>query len=192
MTGLESSRLAAETSHPAVTFENEIDEATVARLYALYVTAFEPLRDQAAARQLLDRDEFVEIIADPRVTKVLYRRDDEALGVAALTNELDLVPWISQEYFRALYPEHAARRAIFYLPLAFVDPDQRGEHLLDQLIVAVGERLLTLKAVCGYDICAFNNRSFAFNQRITAALQRVTAIDARVVDTQTFYVVGAA
>ena len=174
-----------------ITHDAEVDDATAEKLYAIYQDAFGPLQSLSAARQVLHHDEFFEIIEDPRVFKVLGWRGGEPVAVAALTNTLETVPWISPEYYRRLYPEHAARNAIYYLPLAFVGPARRGEHLLDQLLVDIAERLIALDAVCGYDLCAYNNHTFAFADRIESALQTVTAIDAGVLDTQTFYAVRA-
>ena len=70
---------------------------------------------------------------------------------------LETVPWISPAYFAHHYPEQTARDAVYYLGFILVDHDHRRSHLFIDLIRRVTETLVDARAMCAYDICAYND-----------------------------------
>lgn len=171
-----------------VTVETAIDDATADMFYDLYLDAFDALRKRAVARQVLHRNEFFEEMSDPRVWKyVAWDRSGRPCGLTTLTRHLDTVPWISPEYFSAHYPEHSARQAIYYLGFTLVSAEQRRSRVFEQMIAKIVDRMVVDKAVCAYDICAYNNEALRFADNIEAMLHRSAAVTVDRLDTQTYY-----
>lgn len=158
--------------------------------YHLYEAAFGPLRVQALARQVLTASEFSDQMTDGTVVKYVAR--DEAgrpVGLCTLTRRLESVPWISPEYFADRYPEHWARGAIYYLGFVLAHPAQRHARFIDQLIdVGIGE-LVEQRAVCAYDLCAYNDDTLGLGARITQSVERLSGVAPRLTDTQSYYTV---
>ncbi|GAA2106886.1 hypothetical protein GCM10009841_26470 [Microlunatus panaciterrae] len=171
-----------------ITVESEVSVEHAEMFYQLYLVAFEPLRHRAVARQVLHRDEFFEEMHDPRVWKYVAWDDaGQPIGLTTLTKDLSTVPWISPEYFTSRYPEHAARDAIYYLGFTLADPRQRLSRLFFQMLDAVVGRLVDDRAVCAYDVCAYNNESMRFGRNIELALHRLADVDVETIDAQTYY-----
>jgi hypothetical protein len=137
---------------------------------------------------VLYRDEFFEEMRDPRVWKYLTRdRSGQACGLSTLTQHLETVPWISPEYFAAHYPEHAARRAIYYLGFTLVSAEHRRSRVFEQMISMIVDRIVADNGVCAYDICAYNNEALRFADNIEALLHRSATVTVDRLDTQTYY-----
>jgi len=54
--------------------------------------------------------------------------------------------------------------------------------------LALAERVAEDRAVCGYDICAFNNQAMRFDEHIETMLNRCRRVPVERLDTQTYYV----
>jgi hypothetical protein len=122
-----------------VTISNRIDPVHLPRLWEIYRTAFEPLRELALLNHLYPRDVFEELLLDDRVFKIIGWRDGEPLGIAAATNQLELVPQISPPFLHRRYPEHAARDAIYFGIFVCVDVNARVNSLTGRLIAGMGQ-----------------------------------------------------
>ncbi|HEY5981218.1 MAG TPA: hypothetical protein VIT41_16460 [Microlunatus sp.] len=170
-----------------VTIETAIDDEHAEGFYRLYLDAFEPLRTRAAARQVLHRDEFLDDMRDPRVFKYVGWSSGRPIALATMTRHLETVPWISPEYFRARYPEHAARRAIYYLGFTLVHPTNDTPRALEQMIAAGVGRLVQARAVCAFDVCAYNDVGRQFTARVTETLHRLADVTVDRLDSQRYY-----
>ena len=172
-----------------VTVLTVLDEPTARLFWELYVTAFGPLRTRAAQRQVLHEDEFYEEMNDPRVWKyVVYDSSGQPVGLSTLTKHLDAITWISPEYYAARYPQHYARQAVYYLGFALVAKGARHLSSFATMIEAIAQRVIDDRAVCGYDICAFNNEAMRFDVTIEAMLNRRHHVPVERLDSQTYYV----
>lgn len=174
-----------------ITVETRLNEPNAEAFYQLYLAAFGPLRSQAAARQVLHREEFLADMVDPRVHK--YVAWDEAgrpSAMATITRHLEVVPWISPEYFAAHYPEQASRHAIYYLGFALVDPRHGGEGLLERLIVAGLAPLVRAGALCAFDVCAFNRVHRDLVERVQRIVRRHADCVVEEIDAQFYYAVN--
>lgn len=170
-----------------ITIETTIDLQHAEVFYELYLKAFGPLRTRAAARQVLHREEFFYEMADERVWKyVAWRDPDTPIALATMTKFLETVPWISPEYFKARYPEHAARDAIYYLGFTLVDPKSRDPRVFEGMFQLGMQRLINDHAVCAWDLCAYNE-NLGFANRIEKLLHRWADLEVFPVDTQTYY-----
>jgi hypothetical protein len=175
-------------SRTRITVETEIPVQDAADFYGLYAAAFEPLRPSAVARQVLYEREFFEEMADPRVLKyVAWDPHDRPIGLSTLTRHLETIPWISPQYFTAHFPEHAARRAIYYLGFTLVHASTRRSRVFAEMIGAIVRRLVAERAVCAYDICSYNNRVLRLAGNIEALLHRTADVSVEVVDSQAYY-----
>ena len=174
-----------------VSVERVLDEPSVAMFYALYLTAFGPMRTRAAARHVLREDEFAADMTDPRVDKyVAWSSDGAPVGLTTLTNDLTAVPWISPEYFAAQFPEHTTRGAVYYLGFTLVDPRARGATVFHDMMAHVLQRLVAERAVVACDIAAYNNTVHSFDANLVAMLTATAEVNVEVLDTQTYYAAG--
>src|SRR5918998_1867761 len=133
-------------------------------LLRLYHRAFEPLKVQAAARQVLNREEFLGQLEDHRVDKyVAWDASGEPAGIITLTRHLHAVPWISPEFFAARYPEQWARNAVYYLGFALARPTTQEPRFLETAVRMAMETLALERPVIAYDICFYNSYVRAFS-----------------------------
>lgn len=177
------------TGRQQVTVLSELDDTTARMFWELYVAAFGPLRTRAAARQVLHEDEFFEEMADPRVWKyVVHDVTGTAVGLTTLTKHLETVPWISPEYYEARFPQYFARQAVYYLGFTLVAEGARHLSSFATMLEAVADRVAADHAVCGYDICAFNNEAMRFDVNIEAMLNRKRRVPVERLDSQTYYI----
>lgn len=170
----------------SITIETAMDAQHAAAFYELYLDAFGPLRTRAAARQVLHRDEFFTEMGDERVWKyVAWNEDGEAIGLSTLTQALETVPWISPDYFRHRFPDHAARDAIYYLGFVLAHPNTERRRVFEEMLLAWRERLIADRAICAWDMCAYN-RDIGFGDRIENLL-RPYDVEVVGLDSQTYY-----
>jgi len=171
-----------------ITVETVVEGEAVDLFYELYVEAFAPLRTEAVARHVLHEEEFLEEMVNPLVDKyVAWDADGRAIALATLTRHMETVPWIEPEYFAHRFPDAAERGAIFYLGFILVDRAHRRSRLFSEITEAVIRRVVENRGVCGWDICAFNNRTVGLSEVVKALSDSVAPIDVEVLDTQTYY-----
>lgn len=159
----------------------------------VYRAAFEPLETRAAARQSLTDDEFVEELAHPAVLKWLAWDDDHAdggrpAGMAFVTTDLSIVPWISLPYYQAHFPEHYARKAIYYFGGLLVHPEYQGSSAAAELLEASLGRCAADHAIAAFDCCGFNVEVKHFTDHIAEVCRRVSIeCDLQEIDVQRYY-----
>ncbi len=172
----------------AISVETEVDTDTAATYYRLYRETFGALETKAVARQLLSEDEFFEEMRDPRVHKyVAWDESGEAIGMSTLTADLETVPWISPGYFAHHYPEHTARRAVYYLGFTLVHRQRRQTRIFRAMVERIVELLVAERAVCAWDICAFNDEMLGLNDNIERILHGCADVTVAPIDRQTYY-----
>lgn len=136
-----------------ITVEQQLHPDTIKALYEVYAQVFGPLRTRAAARQLLTEDEFIAEMCDERIDKyVVWRDDGRPAALTTLATDLNAVPWISQDFYTTRFPDHAARKAIFYLGYTLVHPDLDGEDITAQITAQLVQRIHQSSAVCAFDV----------------------------------------
>ena len=172
-----------------VTVEQDLGPEMAASFYDLYHESFRELQAHAVARQLLHREEFLEEMHDPRVHKyVAWSDGGEPIGLSTLTNHLETVPWISPEYFAHHYPDAFARGAVYYVGFTLVRPAFRQVRVFQAMVESMGAAVEPLRAVVGWDICAFNDESFSFGEHAARAMGRTGEVTVQPIDRQTYYV----
>jgi hypothetical protein len=171
-----------------VTFEATVSGDVAEAFWKLYLAAFEPLRTRAAARHVLHREEFDEEMADPRVLKLLAHDElGEPVGLTTLATDLAAVPWVSPEFFATRYPEHAARKAVWYIGFTLAHPGRRSTRTFMDMIDALVAHLAANRVVCAYDVSRFNDDSLRFADNLRRHLERTQDVTVETVDQQTYY-----
>lgn len=170
-----------------VTIEAAVDDVHAEEFYQLYLAAFGPMRTRAAARQVLHRDEFMADMTDSRVHKYVGWHEGRPITLATMTHHLETVPWISPDFYRARFPEHAARNAIFYLGFILAHPSSQVHQALEQMVEVGVRRLVEAHAVCAFDVCAYNDITRSFTARMTQMLHRHSEVRVMRLDNQQYY-----
>ena len=164
--------------------------ANVAEEFRLiYRAAFEPLMTKAPARQWLTDEEFMHDMEDPSVLKFVARThdDDEIVALGLMSTDLSTVPWISEPYFAARFPEHHARGAIYYFGAMLVRPERQGgpwaKYLMDHFFHFLAER----QGIGAFDCCGFNVDKVALPDLVGRVGHRIVQLDLQTLDRQTYY-----
>jgi hypothetical protein len=161
------------------------DDADV--LWRHYWANFEPLTELSVQKQHSDREEMIELLANPRVLKIVGREAGRPVGFAMITNSLDDVPELSPRFLRRRYPEHAARNAIYVGVYVVVAPEHRGITLFHRLYLDCWQLVANNAGVLVVDTCEFNRQAFdtdALANRIARAFPNSTVAE---LDRQTWY-----
>ena len=179
------------TRQPTTTIRTltEIDDVTAQRFYALYMETFGELAIRAVNRHLLRREEFMAVMVDPRIDKIVIEDDEtgELIAMCTLTRNLETVDWVSPEYFAHHYPDHWARGAVYYLGFSLVASRRRRAQLFTELIAHVTRVVDADNGMCGWDICMFNNETIGLANAVETIVNNTASFDVRAVDTQTYY-----
>lgn len=157
----------------AVEAHSTVSPEIADELWELYRVAFAALEHRAAARQLLTRDEFDLEVLDPRVVKYVARANVRIAGLSTLTRDLVTVPWISPEFYRVRYPDHFARRSVFYCGLAVVSPDARGTSAFPMMMSALARDIAESDGILTADMCRYNVGELQLARTVTLMMKRV-------------------
>lgn len=104
-----------------------IDTKTRAAAIALHTIWGQTLGAVTASSAMRDLEDFLRLLERSTVIKLLAFDSDGGLaGVAFLTNELDLVPGISSEFFLARYPAEIESGDLWYLISGVAHPARPG------------------------------------------------------------------
>jgi hypothetical protein len=179
--------VAPQPENFTITHELSITGPTADALWDAYLLNFGPLGELAMLPHLYSRDEVLDELANPRITKIVGWRDDEPIGLAMVTNSLDDVPQISPRFLRDRYPQHAERDTIYYGILVMVSSHVRGRTLFSRLYTELWQVAALASGVLIFDICDFNRTMFntdVLTQRIADNFPRSSV---QVLDRQTWY-----
>ncbi|QIG43665.1 GNAT family N-acetyltransferase [Nocardioides anomalus] len=170
-----------------ISVEKEVDFATAKRYYQLYVATFGQLDTEAAGRQLLTEEEFLEEMLDPRVHKyIAWDEDDKAIGMSTLATDVATLPWVSPTYFQHHWPEEFARGAIYYLGFTLVHPAHRGAGIFQLMIRTALQRVVDDRGVAAWDSCQANDER-GMNATAVRLVEEVSGVTPTIVDRQTYY-----
>ena len=172
----------------SITHELSITGTEAEALWEAYRTNFEPLSELAVLQHFFTREEVLDELANPRITKIVGWQGVEPVGLAMVTNSLEDVPQISPAYLRAKYPRHAARNTIYFGILVMVAPGLRGRTLFGQLYTELWQVPARQGGVLVFDICDFNREMFGAEQLMQRIADNFPRSAVRVLDRQTWYV----
>ena len=167
----------------------EVEPRVAEEFRVIYRAAFEPLMVKSPARQWLTDDEFMHEMADPSVLKFVARahEDDEIVALGLMSTDLSTVPWISEPFFAARFPEHYARNAIYYFGAMLVRPERQGgpwaKYLMDHFFYFLAER----QGIGAFDCCGFNVDTVALPDLVARVGHRVVHMELQTLDQQAYY-----
>ena len=157
------------------------------KLWDLYAEAFEPLQELALLNHLYPRESFEALVADERVTKLIAWIDGRPVGLAMITNELELVPQISPPFLHARYPEQAARGAVFFGIMVFVADSHRRSTAFARLIAGMGQITAEAGGVVVFDICRHNMAAIELDRQIATISRWFPGSSFEQVDEQRYF-----
>lgn len=122
-------------------------------LWDMYTRAFEPMRTRAAQRHVMFHDEYIQMMDDTDVHKIVAYAGSVPVGLAAITNHLQAMPLIEPEYFWAKEPKLAEADNIWYMAFVCVRQTHpfppRG--VFGQLVEAGAAPIRAARGVCFMD-----------------------------------------
>lgn len=168
--------------------ETTLDEATTEEFLAVYRESFAELDDKAAARQSLTDDEFRDEMHTERVLKfVAWDAAARPVALAFVATDLEVVPWVSPQYYALKYPEHFARSVIFYFGALLVRPGDRGGVISYALLKELTRFVAANGGIAAFDCCQFNHDAVGLPDLIGAVASEVCEVDRQEIDTQRYY-----
>ncbi len=103
-----------------------VETSTRAAAIALHTVWGQTLGALTAATAMRDLEDFLRLLERSSVVKILGYDDEELIGVSFLTNELDLVPGITSEFFSARYPAEVSAGSLWYVIAGVAHPTRPG------------------------------------------------------------------
>jgi hypothetical protein len=161
-----SYELKRSRARAVVTVERVPSRQTWDELWDLYYDAFSPLQELALLNHLYPRPSFEELLADERVTKLIAWVDGRPVGLAMLTNELELVPQISPPFLHARYPDESERGAVFFGIMVLVSDSRRRGAVFARLIAGMAQITAEASGVVVFDICRHNMEAMELDRQI--------------------------
>lgn len=157
-------------------------------LYQLYLRAFGPVAQVAAARHVLSRAEFTEEMTDARLEKYLVLGEqDHPLGMATLTQHLESVLWVSPEYYARRYPAEWAAGTIFYMGFVLIDPRHHRNGAFTTMVQPMLDRVEEVHGVVCWDVCDYNIDVIGLNEAMAKVVRSRTGTTLDHIDTQRYY-----
>ena len=127
----------------------------VDQAWQLYAELFAEINTLAAQRHLMTVEEFTGVYHDPRILKFYVHDDAGALaGMSVLTQDLDAWPLISAPFFARRWPQHYARKAIWYVGFVAVAPHRL--HGFRELVGRMYAHVASNNGIVAMDFCTHN------------------------------------
>jgi hypothetical protein len=170
-----------------ISMERVITGDVADELWRQYWANFGPLRPLAVQKQHSDREEFLELLANPAVIAYVGWEGERPVGMAMITNSLEDVPELSPHFLRARFPEQAARDAIYVGVYVMVDPNHRGITLFHRLYMECWQLAARARGVLVVDTCEFNRTAFDTDELARRIAEGFPNCKVSVIDRQTWY-----
>ena len=156
-------------------------------LWDLYFETFEPLQELALLNHLYPRPDFEALLGDARVTKLIAWVEGNPVGLAMITNELDLVPQISPPFLHAKYPEQASNRAVFFGIMLFVAESHRRSTTFARLVAGMGQLTAQASGVAVFDVCRHNMAAVELDKQIESMARWFPGSSFEQIDEQSYF-----
>jgi hypothetical protein len=160
----------------------------VAEAWTLYTDVFAEVNALAAQRHLMTAEEFTAVYHDPRILKFyVHDQAGDLAGMSVLTQDLDAWPLISPPFFARRWPQHYARKAIWYVGFVGVAPHQL--HGFRELVRNMYAHVSSNNGIAVMDFCTHNltrRRLPAITLKLLAGINPAAGM--QTADTQSFVV----
>lgn len=162
-----------------------IEEPASSIFYDLYLEVFGPLRYAAAARHVLDRNEWDEEMRDHRIMKIVAWDDSTPVGISMLALDLAAVPWASPEFYGARY----GSRPVYYCGVSLVLSEYQGLSVFSSMMRRAFDVIRRDGALGAWDCAAVTQTHTKLVDKLRTFAGDEYPFDPEVVDTQSYYVV---
>lgn len=162
-----------------------IEEPASSDFYELYLEVFGPLRYAAAARHVLDRDEWDEEMRDQRIMKIVAWDGPTPVGISLLALDLAAVPWASREFYRARYGD----RPVYYCGISLVLGEYQGLSVFSSMMRRAFEVIRRDGALGAWDCASVTETHTKLVDKLRTFAGDTYPFAPDVVDTQSYYVV---
>lgn len=153
-------------------------------LWKLYDEAFVEINKDSICRQSFHRNDFLSICINPHFLKIFLVENGKPVGFTVYTTRYDLLPWVSELYFKNHYPN----QVVSYVPIIAVPLDKRGLGYVQTLFRELLKQYIADDAVVlGFDT-ACKNEFLA--QVILRALPGSKMEGGKTVDSQLYYLLS--
>jgi hypothetical protein len=159
------------------------------RAWEAYLDAFAELRTAAIQRHVMTREEFDAVMADDRVQVYLARHLDGSIAaIATLANDLESMPLVSPDFFRARWPEHYDAGRCWYVGLVGVRPSEQGGGAFQLIVGTVAATLGPRGGVLVLDVPQRNIDTFHVPQAVKRIADVVVrGVTMEMVDAQSYW-----
>ncbi len=170
-----------------VSVEEVLTGADADAAWETYRDSLAPLAGVAAMKQTLTEPQLRTVVADPRIKKYVGRSETgEVVAILTLTTALSTEN-ISGTFYQDRYPEHAAAGRLHYLGFLVVRPEAQARGLIMLLVARVTGDLEDEGGVVAFDVCGYNDETFAFARLCRLVSSRTRPTDLVTLDVQTYY-----
>jgi hypothetical protein len=137
----------------------------------------------------MTREEFDAVMADERVQVFLAQHADGSVAaIATLANDLDAMPLVSPDFFRARWPEHYEAGRCWYIGLVGVRPSEQGGGAFQLIVGTVAATLGPRGGVLVLDVPQRNIESFHVPNAVKRIADAVVSdVSIEMVDAQTYW-----
>ncbi len=172
----------------SVTLESVVTGEDAEKLWNTYHVNFAPLGELAMLQHVFSREEILDELANPKITKIVGWAGTEPAGLGMVTNDLESVPQISPDFLRARYPDHAADDRIYYGILVAVSHRQRGLTLFNRIYTELWQVAAKAGGILAFDICQFNRDAFDTDSLVGRIASSFPDGTVSIADQQTWYI----
>ena len=166
-----------------------VPDDVVEAAWAFYGATFEALKTVAVERHVFYRDEFDDLMTDRRILKYLVRDGEAVVGMAAMTDDLEAVPFISPEYFAHRWPDHYTQRRVLYCVFVGVHQGPPGKGVFVALQREMYRRQIEpVQGIAVLDMCTYNEEELRLPWAIESIMVKVAgAAQVRRLDNQSYW-----
>lgn len=172
----------------SITQETRIDADEIEIFLRLYREAFDPLEELSPLRQSMTDAEFRDEMVHESVIKLVAWDDaGKPAAILCVTNDFERIPWLNPRYYAVKFPEHFARRAIYFYGSLLVHPERQGMNYAGQLMAESSRVVVPDGGIIAFDCCQFNVDVVQLPEMIASVCDRVCFYDRIELDAQHFY-----
>jgi hypothetical protein len=124
----------SESTENGVALAGVIEGEEAERIWEIYKAPFDELSKEHPMYAGFNKEELMDILADPAVAKVVNRVDGAISTLCFFVDDFDHCPWFNKEYYRQNYPEYYDTNNIFMFPGIVTDENMRGNDYAMQVI----------------------------------------------------------
>lgn len=129
--------------------------------WPVYDEPFNEINRTNPCRQSFTKEEFAEAMVSPTMAKLAYVENGEIISMCLLSNDFKHFPWLSQEFYKAQYPDEFESEDIYYFVSLLTNPEKQGQLHATKVVDFITElyALDENEAIVTFDCCPANKKS---------------------------------